>query len=38
MAGQELKNGENKEVRELAQRIVDSRSAQIEMMLGMLNG
>jgi uncharacterized protein (DUF305 family) len=38
MAAQELENGENTEVRELARRIVDSRNAQIEMMLGMLNG
>ena len=38
MAGQELENGVNPNARELATRIVKSRTAEIEMMLGMLTG
>jgi uncharacterized protein (DUF305 family) len=37
MAGQELENGVNPQARALAERIVKSRTAEIEMMLEMLN-
>ena len=37
MADQELEKGVNPRARELAERIVKSRTAEIEMMLGMLN-